>query len=301
VNADSGVFADPFFQIATAVGVRPPQRGAPDAAVRLLHRAQYAPGEAARSFAVRLKSLIRLTLLNRECVNAKLNRDRTRRYRLRPVPGLREQMRQGRNYPSRMESPRPWNGNIHYHPLLVNAIPKGTMSVLDVGCGDGMLAADLVRSGVPEVVALDIDADVLTRAKSRHTGLPIRWVHGDLFAAAPGGNRLFDAVVTVASLHHFDARAGLLRFSELVRPGGVVAVVGRAANDWWDWPLEVLPHCARLGAKMMGRYWEHSAPTVWPPPLTYRQVRQVASIVLPGVKYRRHFFSRYSLVWLRPE
>jgi len=163
-----------------------------------------------------------------------------------------------------------------------------------------MLSAELARAGVPGVVALDIDADVLARAKSRHAGLSIDWVQADLFAPAPGGNRLFDAVVSVASLHHFDARAGLIRFSELMRPGGVVAVVGLAANDWRDLPLEVLPHCVRFGAKMMGRYWEHSAPTVWPPPLTYRQVKQLAGTVLPGVRYRRHFFSRYSLVWSRP-
>jgi SAM-dependent methyltransferase len=199
-----------------------------------------------------------------------------------------------------MVSARPWNGNINYHSLVLNAIPRGAVDVLDVGCGDGTLSADLIRAGVPHVAALDVDADVLSRARSRHVGLPVEWVQGDFFALVPPENRLFDAVVSVASLHHFDAKAALTRFSELVRPGGVVAVIGLAANDWWDLPLEVLPHCARVGAKVIGKYWEHSAPTVWPPPLTYREVRRVASNVLPGVKYRRHFFSRYSLVWSRP-
>jgi hypothetical protein len=45
---------------------------------------------------------------------------------------------------------------------------------------------------------------------------------------------------------------------------------------------------------------EIRAPTVWPPPETYRQTRQVAEALLPGVNYRRHVLFRYSLVWTKP-
>ena len=36
----------------------------------------------------------------------------------------------------------------------------------------------------------------------------------------------FDAVVSVAALHHMDAGRSLTRFAQLVRPGGTVVVVG---------------------------------------------------------------------------
>jgi SAM-dependent methyltransferase len=198
-----------------------------------------------------------------------------------------------------MGEARLWNSNIHYHPLLVNAIPKGADKVLDVGCGDGVLSAHLVQAGVRQVVALDLDAGVLARARARHPGLPIDWIHGDIFDLSLR-DQPFDAVVSVAALHHMDAAAGLIRFAELVMPGGLVGVVGLAANDWYDWPHAAVGHCARLAAGILRGYWEHSALMAWPPPATYREMKQIARDVLPGVRYRRLLYGRYSLVWTRP-
>jgi len=59
-----------------------------------------------------------------------------------------------------------WNGNTHYHPLVLASLPPGTARVLDVGCGDGILAADLVDAGVARVVGIDVDAPVLERART---------------------------------------------------------------------------------------------------------------------------------------
>jgi hypothetical protein len=44
-----------------------------------------------------------------------------------------------------------------------------------------------------------------------------------------------------------------------------------------------------------------TAPTVWPPPDTYRTAREIATRVLPGVDYRRHVLFRYSLTWVKPD
>jgi 2-polyprenyl-3-methyl-5-hydroxy-6-metoxy-1,4-benzoquinol methylase len=41
-----------------------------------------------------------------------------------------------------------WNANIHYHPLLLKAIPGDAQHVLDVSCGNGILCAQLARAGV---------------------------------------------------------------------------------------------------------------------------------------------------------
>lgn len=59
------------------------------------------------------------------------------------------------SYP--MTSTHLWHANIHYHSLLVEAIPQGARRVLDVGCGDGILSAHLIRSGIPHVIGLDVD------------------------------------------------------------------------------------------------------------------------------------------------
>jgi protein-L-isoaspartate O-methyltransferase len=57
----------------------------------------------------------------------------------------------------------PWNANIHYDGRLDACVPASATAVLDVGCGDGFLAARLARR-VPLVVAIDTDAPVLDRA-----------------------------------------------------------------------------------------------------------------------------------------
>jgi SAM-dependent methyltransferase len=193
-----------------------------------------------------------------------------------------------------------WNANIHYHPLLLGTIPRGAQCVLDVGCGDGILTAQIVEAGVPHVVGLDLDADVLGRARARHAGLNIEWTQGNVLTA-PLVDGAFDAVVSVATLHHMDAEAGLARFAALVRPGGVVAVIGLAAKDWWDWPYAIVGQLARAAGGCVRGYWKHSAPMTWPPPATYREMKEIARRVTPGARFRRHLLGRYSLVWTRPQ
>lgn len=192
-----------------------------------------------------------------------------------------------------------WNANIHYHSLLVEAIPQGARRVLDVGCGDGILSAHLIRTGIPHVVGLDLDGRVIERARTRHVGVPVEWQQGDLFDV-PFVAGSFDAVVSVATLHHMSAEKALRRFADLVKPGGVVAVVGLAANDWWDLPYAVVAHGSQLVLRFVRGHWKHSASMVWPPPATYREMKCIARRLLPGVRYRRHLLGRYSLIWKKP-
>jgi 2-polyprenyl-3-methyl-5-hydroxy-6-metoxy-1,4-benzoquinol methylase len=192
-----------------------------------------------------------------------------------------------------------WNGNTHYHPFILESLSPPCRRVLDVGCGDGILAADLVDAGVERVVALDVDGPVLDRARARHDGRRIEWVQGDVLDAAFEPES-FDAVVTVAALHHMDASRALARFAQLVRPGGTIAVVGIAANSWLDLPLAALAVMSKAVLALWYGRWSHSAPRCWPPPLTYGEMKAVSARVLPGVRYRRLWLGRYSLVWRKP-
>lgn len=193
-----------------------------------------------------------------------------------------------------------WNANTHYHSLVLEALPPGTSRVLDVGCGDGVLSADLLDAGVRHVIALDIDRSVLLRAQARHAGRAIEWMHGDVLQV-PFEPDSFDAVVSVAALHHMDANRSLERFAQLVRPGGSVVVVGLAASAWSDLPMEAVAIAARQLLSLAHRRWDHSAPVCWPPSLTYGAMKAVSARTLPGVRYRRHLLGRYSLVWRRPD
>ncbi|MGI8779433.1 MAG: class I SAM-dependent methyltransferase [Solirubrobacteraceae bacterium] len=195
--------------------------------------------------------------------------------------------------------PAPWNHNIHYHHVIFQAVPDGCRRVLDVGCGEGMLAREL-RRVVPHVTAIDVDVASIDLARQYDEPTNIDYVLGD-FLAHPFEPASFDLVASVAALHHMEAAAALDRMRGLLRPGGVLALVGLARTRYpADLPFAV---AGAVGSRLHKRnktHYESSAPTVWPPRATFAETRRIASRMLPGVRYRRRLLWRYSLVWTKP-
>ncbi|WP_055549279.1 bifunctional 2-polyprenyl-6-hydroxyphenol methylase/3-demethylubiquinol 3-O-methyltransferase UbiG [Streptomyces sp. NBRC 110028] len=201
---------------------------------------------------------------------------------------------------------RRWNHNIHYHPRILGAVPDGARRALDVGCGEGMLARELRRT-VPDVTGIDLHADSIDQARAHPADTgdadgsgDIDYVLGD-FLTHPFEPASFDFIASVATLHHMDAAAGLVRMRELLRPGGVLAVVG-LARDTMPRDLPYVLAGAAVGTvhRAVKGIWQHPSPIVWPPPVTYRQMRVLAAELLPGSAYRRHALFRYSVVWRKP-
>ncbi|AKU18454.1 class I SAM-dependent methyltransferase [Luteipulveratus mongoliensis] len=193
----------------------------------------------------------------------------------------------------------PWNVNIHYDRRLADLVPAGAQTVLDVGCGDGFLAA-AVTERAPHVVGFDRDAGVLGRARARFADAPVSWILGDA-ADPPFVPGSFDAVLSNAALHHLpDTHAALTNLAALVRPGGVLAVVGFARPGLRGLPWEAFTFVNRgVMIRLRGK-WEHTAPIQWPPPHTYHELRQIAREALPGVRFRRLLLGRHLFVWHRP-
>lgn len=190
-----------------------------------------------------------------------------------------------------------WNYNTHYYPLADRALKSGTQSVLDVGCGEGMLARRL-RRRIPQVVGIDPDATSI--AAGREQSDDIDYICGDVFEY-PFEPASFDAVVSYAVLHHMDAERGLSRMAELIRPGGTLVVVGCASSEKpRDLPMDTVSTVAALTALGRRTLWKHPSPIVWPPPVSFRMMREHAEHLLPGSRYRRHLLFRYSIVWTKP-
>lgn len=201
--------------------------------------------------------------------------------------------------PTSVPDARKWNHNLHYsHLLLAHARPCSGR-VLDVGCGEGVLTRALGRQSA-QVVGLDLDARSLRLAREQTTDSNVHYVRGDVLAAPfPPGS--FDAVVSVATLHHVPAQAGLLAMAELVRPGGRLAVLGLARSRLpRDLGRELAAAVSTRALRLRHREWQHSAPTVWPPPTTYDEVRRLAAATLPGSSYRRLVLWRYLVTWEKP-
>lgn len=192
-----------------------------------------------------------------------------------------------------------WNHNIHHHRLVLDALPTPCHRVLDVGCGEGLLALELADRAT-SVVGLDVDAPIIDVARCDAAADNIDYVVGDLLTADLEDGS-FDAVVSIATLHHLDAVAALARMGELVRPGGVVVVVGLARSRMpADAPYDLAGAVSTRLHRITNAYREVEAPTVWPPPRTYAEARADAERTLVGVRYRRHVLFRYSLIWTRP-
>ncbi|MBO8190123.1 class I SAM-dependent methyltransferase [Streptomyces oryzae] len=196
-----------------------------------------------------------------------------------------------------VQNGRRWNHNIHYHPRILRAVPDGAQRALDVGCGEGMLARALRRT-VPHVTGLDRDAPSIEQARAYSDD--VDYILGDLLTH-PFEPASFDVVTSVATLHHMDAATGLARMRELLRPGGVLALVGIARSTMPNDLLRVLAGVtAGTALRTVKGHWQHPSPIVWPPPVTYTEMQSLAAETLPGSHYRRHLLLRYSIIWRKP-
>ncbi|BBX69271.1 hypothetical protein MPSYJ_27320 [Mycolicibacterium psychrotolerans] len=101
-----------------------------------------------------------------------------------------------------------WNHNTAYHPWLVSLAARHRGDVLDVGCGDGLLAQRLAPVS-RSVVGIDPDAAAVHRARTRLAAMENSSVVEAGFADYPSAR--FDLITFVASLHHLELRPSLLR------------------------------------------------------------------------------------------
>jgi SAM-dependent methyltransferase len=92
--------------------------------------------------------------------------------------------------------------------------------VLDFGCGEGHLATALLRRGV-EVVAVDVAAEPLRRARARHPDLDVRLAEPE--TPLPMEDCSFDAVWAGETIEHIaDTSGWLSELRRVLRSGGVV-------------------------------------------------------------------------------
>ncbi|MCB2126196.1 MAG: class I SAM-dependent methyltransferase [Albidovulum sp.] len=115
--------------------------------------------------------------------------------------------------------------------LLIDRIgPTRGLRILDVGCGDGVLATRLARSGA-RVTGIDASADMIAAARRRAkaAGVEIDLVEGDA-RGLPFPAGYFDCVVSVATLCFVDDPRPTIRdMVRVLKPGGrlILGELGR--------------------------------------------------------------------------
>ena len=191
-----------------------------------------------------------------------------------------------------------WNRNVHYHNVVLDAAPAVCARALDVGCGAGRLAATLAeRCG--EVVGVDRDSATLARARSNYARPNLSFVEGDVMTY-PFNDESFDFVASVATLHHLPLDNGLRRLRQLLRPGGVLAVIGlyrlsTLADVAWAHPAVAISAWYRMTTRT-----EPVGAPVQDPKETLKEIQSAIEHVFPGAEFKRLLLFRYALVWRKP-
>jgi SAM-dependent methyltransferase len=135
------------------------------------------------------------------------------------------------------------------HSFVCHALPEGARRLLEIGCGDGALAARLQADGL-EIVAIDSDPACVEAARSRG-------VAADLAAWPEFTAAGFDAVLFTRSLHHVeDLEAGVAAAFAALAAGGRVIVedfdFGFADEATLGWFASLLRLLAPAGTVLEG-------------------------------------------------
>lgn len=125
---------------------------------------------------------------------------------------------------------------------LLRYVPAESLTVLDLGCGDGVVLETVMRAfAVSRGVAFDGSPAMLEKAQVRFEGLGlfsglVEFVEGDF--NEPDWRdllpvRSFDAVVSAFAIHHSedDRKQGIYReIFEMLRPGGLFVNIEHVAS-----------------------------------------------------------------------
>lgn len=203
----------------------------------------------------------------------------------------------------RLNARHPWSHNAHFHSWIFANLPERRCSALDVGCGEGELAA-VLAGHFDSVLATDRDPEMRDAAATRCAGLPNVVVDGTELSEVPG---LFDLVTMVAVLHHLEVERALREVHRLLAPGGRLLVVGLAR------PRSVVDHmwdsASTLTNPVIG-FVKHPWPSpdadprppspVTDPMLTFDELCTIVGRVLPGATARHRLGFRHTIAWTKP-
>jgi SAM-dependent methyltransferase len=106
-------------------------------------------------------------------------------------------------------------------PFLLQ-LTRSTESVLEIGCGAGLMAIELARAG-RKVTGVDVSQVILDKARARSkgvTGVEFEQVSG---VTLPYPNETFDVAYSIEVVEHLHENDALAHFAEVrrvLRPGG---------------------------------------------------------------------------------
>lgn len=197
----------------------------------------------------------------------------------------------------------PWSHNDHFHSWILANLPERRRTAWDVGCGRGELVAALAAV-FDNVVGTDRDESMREHAMARCAGLSHVTVRGTDLPQMAGP---FDLVTMVAVLHHLPVKEALREVRRVLAPGGRLLVVGlapprNARDHLWDLASAVTnPIIGYVKHPWPDRTGTQPPPfPVAEPTLSFDEVHQHVTDVMPGAVMRHHLGFRHTIAWTKP-
>ncbi len=107
-----------------------------------------------------------------------------------------------------------------WRQLAVEAAQPQDAMALDLGAGTGDLSAEFRQAGAQQVIALDVSAAMLLRAREKYGQERVDWLQGDALHL-PFPDQSFDAVASAFVLRNLPDLAGsFAEMARVLRPGG---------------------------------------------------------------------------------
>jgi ubiquinone/menaquinone biosynthesis C-methylase UbiE len=128
------------------------------------------------------------------------------------------------------------------HAAMLESLDRlpNNSSILDVGCGTGLLAAKLLASSPTNfVVGVDLSPGMIEQARQRCQpfGSRARFVVGDS-EQMPFPTASFDILTCSHSFHHYPNQELVVReFARVLRPNGMLLLADANRDGVWGWAL----------------------------------------------------------------
>ena len=198
-----------------------------------------------------------------------------------------------------------WNHNNHYHSFLLKQLPSKGNIALDLGCGTGEFARLLARR-FERVIALDLSPNAIEIAQQRSQDYRnINYQVADILEYELTSEQ-FDAIVSIATLHHLPVKNLLPVLKAILKPGGKLVVLDLLKYESIkDFSSDLIAVPLNKLFLLKNRQIEKPLAAVEAMKdhlrtdrfLTLSQVKQIYSDSLGKAKIRKHLFWRYSVVW----
>jgi len=188
-----------------------------------------------------------------------------------------------------------WTHNTAYHKWILSCIEKNSV-VLDVGCGDGLLILRLSEV-CGKVAGIDPDAAIIKSAEQRLCDIPNATVQSVGFEEYEAAPETFDVIIFVASMHHMEHEFCMKKAKRLLKPGGILLVVGCAKRgDILDFLIDVARVLlARIGSAFHGEPKSGIGVSIKEPEVSFREIKRLAKRIFRNVKMRQGLYYRYLL------